>query len=50
MHTIKFFSGRASRYLAEKIADSFGSELGNSTVLEVSDGEFHPAFDERIYA
>ena len=48
MHTIKFFSGRASRYLAEKIADSFGSELGNSTVLEFSDGEFQPAFDESI--
>ena len=45
---IKFFSGTASRYLAEKIANSFGSELGRSTVTWFSDGEFQPAYDESV--
>lgn len=45
---IKFFTGRASAYLAEKIAHSFGTELGKSSVLEFSDGEFQPAFDESV--
>lgn len=45
---IKFFTGRASAYLAEKIAQSFGTELGKSSVLEFSDGEFQPAFDESV--
>lgn len=48
MHTIKFFAGRGSRYLAENIAKSYGIELGKSTVLEFSDGEFQPAYDESI--
>ena len=48
MHTIKFFSGRGSRYLAEKIAKSYGSDLGDCTVLDFSDGEFQPAFNESI--
>ena len=33
IHKLKFFACRESRYLAEKIAKSFGSELGDSTVL-----------------
>lgn len=45
---IKFFTGRSSAYLAEKIAQSFGIELGKSSVLEFSDGEFQPAFDESV--
>lgn len=45
---IKFFSGTASRYLAEKIARSFGSELGKSSVARFSDGEFQPAYDESV--
>jgi ribose-phosphate pyrophosphokinase len=45
---IKFFSGTASRYLAEKIAKSFGSELGKSSVARFSDGEFQPAYDESV--
>lgn len=48
MHTIKFFAGRGSRYIAEKIASSYGIKLGKSTVLEFSDGEFQPAYDESI--
>lgn len=45
---IKFFSGTASRYLAEKIAKSFGSDLGRSSVTRFSDGEFQPAYDESV--
>ncbi len=45
---IKFFSGRNSQYLAEKIARSFGTELGKSSVLDFSDGEFQPCFEESV--
>jgi len=45
---IKFFSGTASKYLAEKIAKSFGSELGKSSVTRFSDGEIQPAYDESV--
>lgn len=48
VHKLKIFAGRESRYLAEKIAKSYGTELGDSTVLEFSDGEFQPAFNESI--
>jgi ribose-phosphate pyrophosphokinase len=45
---IKFFSGRNSRYLAEKMATSFGTTLGKTTVTCFSDGEFQPSFDESV--
>ncbi len=45
---IKFFSGRASTYLAEKIATSYGTELGRTSVFQFSDGEFQPAYDESV--
>lgn len=45
---IKFFSGRGTRYLAEKIAKSFGAELGKTSVLEFSDGEFQPSYEESV--
>lgn len=47
-HKIKFFTGRASRYLAEKIVKSYGSELGDAEVLQFSDGEFQPYYNESI--
>ena len=47
-HKLKFFACRSSRYLAEKIALSYGRELGDSSVLEFSDGEFQPAYNESI--
>ena len=47
-HKIKFFACRQSRYLAEQIARSYGIELGDSSVLEFSDGEFQPAYNESI--
>ena len=48
IHKIKFFTGRASRYLAEKIVESYGTTLGKCEVLQFSDGEFQPRFDESI--
>lgn len=42
------FSGRATLYLAEKIAKSYGSPLGNVVVTDYSDGEFQPSFEENI--
>jgi ribose-phosphate pyrophosphokinase len=45
---IKIFSGSASKYLASKIAKSFGSELGKSSMLTFSDGEFQPSFEETV--
>ena len=45
---LKFFSGRASRYIAEKIAENLGTELGKSSVQLFSDGEFQPSFDESV--
>ena len=48
IHKIKFFCGRASKYLAEQIVSSYGTVLGNSDVLQFSDGEFQPSFNESI--
>ena len=48
VHKIKFFTGRASRYLAEKIVKSYGSVLGDAEVLQFSDGEFQPYYNESI--
>ncbi len=45
---IKIFSGRSSAYLAEKIAQSYGSELGKCSVTVFADGEFQPSYDENI--
>lgn len=45
---VKFFTGRATRYLAESIAFKFGVELGKSSVIEFSDGEFQPSFNESV--
>ena len=45
---VKFFAGRESRDLAEKIARSYGIELGNESVIEFAEGEFEPSFDETV--
>ncbi len=45
---VNIFSGRASHYLAEKIAESYGEELGKSIVQVFSDGEFQPSFEQSI--
>lgn len=47
-HKLKIFTCRESRYLAEKIALSYGADLGDSSVFEFSDGEFQPVINESI--
>ncbi|MDR1582212.1 MAG: ribose-phosphate pyrophosphokinase [Prevotellaceae bacterium] len=47
-HQIKIFAGRGSKYLAENIAKSYGIKLGVSSVMEFSDGEFQPSYDESV--
>jgi len=46
--TIKLFSGSATTYLADKIANSYGTNLGNVSLFKYSDGEFQPSFDETV--
>jgi len=45
---IKFFTGRATSYLSKKIVKSYGTTLGKSAVLNFSDGEFQPSFEESV--
>jgi len=45
---MKIFSCRATKHLAQRIADELGIELGKSSVTEFSDGEFQPCFDESV--
>jgi ribose-phosphate pyrophosphokinase len=45
---VKIFSGRASLHLAGQIATSYGVKLGDVKVLEFSDGEFQPSFEETV--
>jgi ribose-phosphate pyrophosphokinase len=44
----KIFSGRGSRYLAEKIAKKFGEPLGKVKIQQFSDGEIGVEFEESI--
>ena len=44
----KIFSCNQSRDLAEKIAESYGSKLGNVITSTYSDGEFQPSFEESV--
>lgn len=48
MSHVNIFSGRATRYLAEQIAESYGTSLGEVIVTTFSDGEFQPSFEETI--
>lgn len=45
---VKIFSCTQSRDLAEKIAKSYGVEMGNVVFSKFSDGEFQPSFEETI--
>jgi ribose-phosphate pyrophosphokinase len=45
---VSIFSGRATKYLAERIAESYGTNLGKAIVTDFSDGEFQPSFEENI--
>jgi ribose-phosphate pyrophosphokinase len=45
---VKIFSGRASKSLAEQVASNYGIPLGDVKVVEFSDGEFQPSFEETV--
>jgi ribose-phosphate pyrophosphokinase len=45
---IKFFAGNNTKHLAKQIANTFGVELNKSSMVEFSDGEFEPSFDETV--
>jgi ribose-phosphate pyrophosphokinase len=48
MAPYKIFSCTSSLTIAKKIAGHLGIELGRSTLLNFSDGEFQTAFDESV--
>lgn len=48
VNSVKIFSGRASEYLAKKIAASYGQALGEVSFSKFSDGEFQPSFEETV--
>ncbi|MDD3875324.1 MAG: ribose-phosphate pyrophosphokinase [Bacteroidales bacterium] len=45
---VYIYSGRSSKYLAEKIARCIGKELGIVNYACFSDGEFRPSFEETV--
>lgn len=45
---VKLFSGTSSKYLSDKIADFYGSQLGNIEVKRFSDGEMQPVIQESV--
>ena len=45
---LKFFAGNNTKHLATEIANAFGVELNNSSIIDFSDGEFEPSFDETV--
>lgn len=45
---VNIVSGRATQYLAEKIAACYGTKLGVVHFSTFSDGEFQPSFEETI--
>ncbi len=48
MTPFKVFSGTSSRYLAEKICNSLGTELGKMNIQSFADGEFSVSYEESI--
>ena len=44
----KIFTGRSSKKIASSIASALNSELGAQNIIEFSDGEFEPSFNESI--
>lgn len=45
---VSIFAGRATSELGEKIAKAYGLPLGKSSVVEFSDHEFQPCFEDSI--
>lgn len=48
MVEVKIFSGTASKYLAERIADYYGQPLGDVHLNRFSDGEMQPVINESV--
>ena len=48
MSSVKIFSGSSTKYLAEKIAQDYGSPLGNVILQTFSDGEMSPYYEESV--
>ncbi len=46
--SVKIFSGRATTYLAEKIANAYGETLGEVNYQQFSDGEMSPFIAESV--
>jgi len=46
--SVKIFSGANSQYLAEKIAEKYGTTLGQIKLQKFSDGEMCPVFQESV--
>jgi ribose-phosphate pyrophosphokinase len=45
---IKIFSGSATKYIADQIAQSYGTPLGKVSVQRFADNEFQPCFEETV--
>ncbi len=45
---VTLVSGRATRYLADKIAKAYGKKLNEVVISNFSDGEFQPCFEETL--
>ncbi len=45
---VKIFSGRATSYLAEKIANAYGEPLGEVLYQQFSDGEMSPFLQDSV--
>jgi len=45
---VLIYSGQASEYLAKKIANSYGTELGKISFTRFSDGEFEVSYESTI--
>ncbi len=47
-NTVKLFAGSGTQELAEKIAKSYGKDLGDKTLSKFSDGEIQPFYNESV--
>lgn len=45
---VKLFAGSGTQELAEKIAASYGKEIGDKTLARYSDGEIQPFYNESV--
>ncbi|MPM22819.1 Ribose-phosphate pyrophosphokinase [bioreactor metagenome] len=45
---VALFSGQVTKPLAEKIAESYGTKLGNVDIMHFSDGEFQVSFEQTL--